>query len=199
MGRRAKYTEQDILDAALELVAEDGTHAASVVAIAKRLGAPSGSIYHRFSSRDLILATLWIRTVKRFQQGFLEALTLHDTVQAARGAVEHIVTWTSAHRSEARILTMYRREDLITAWPDELGADLSSLNDEVTQAVIEFTRRHFNVVDAETTSKARFALIEIPYAAARHIIRNPQPPPSWLSQTVVAASLASLSTGRAES
>lgn len=35
MGRRAKYTEQDILDGALELVAEDGTHAASVVAIAK--------------------------------------------------------------------------------------------------------------------------------------------------------------------
>lgn len=198
MGRRAKYTEQDILDAALELVAENGAHASSVVAIAKRLGAPSGSIYHRFASRDLILATLWIRTVRRFQQGFLAALAVQDTMRAARGAVEHIVDWTSTHHSEARILAMYRREDLIAAWPDALGTDLSSLNVEVSEAVAEFTRRHFGVVDAETTGKVRFALIEVPYAAARQIIRNEQLPP-WLPATVVAASLAALGTRRTES
>lgn len=198
MGRTAKYTDQDILDAALGLVAEDGAQAASVVAIARRLGAPSGSIYHRFSSRDLILATLWIRTVKRFQQGFLEALTCEDSRLGAERAVMHTLDWTAAHRSEAKILTMYRREDLIALWPDELGDDLSSLNDGVRNAVAGFTARHFGAVNAETLGKTGFALIELPYAAARHTIRHGQAPP-WLPRTVITASIAALDTGEASS
>ena len=59
------------MDAAMRLVAEGGPNAATVAGIAGALGAPVGSIYHRFKSRDLLLARLWIRTVKRFQVGFL--------------------------------------------------------------------------------------------------------------------------------
>lgn len=191
MGRTAKYTDQDILDAALGLVAEDGAHAATVVAIAKRLGAPSGSIYHRFVSRDLILATLWIRTVKRFQQGFLEAFSYEEPLIAARGAVVHTLQWSAAHRSEAKMLTMYRREDLIALWPDELGGELATLNNEVKRSVIAFTAAHFGQTTAETLGRTRFALIEIPYAAVRHIVGGEQPP-SWLEHTVTAASLAVL-------
>lgn len=191
MGRAAKYSDQQILDAALELVAEDGAHAANVVAIAKRLGAPSGSIYHRFTSRDLILATLWIRTVKRFQAGFLDALAQHDTRHAARLAVMHVLGWTDAHRSEARILAMYRRKDLIALRPDDLGEDLSSLNDGVKDAVKMFARSHFGVADAETLGRVQLGLIEIPYAAVRQTLRGDRVP-SWLNETVIAASMAVL-------
>lgn len=193
MGRTAKYTDQDILDAALELIAADGAHSATAAAVAKRLGAPSGSIYHRFASRDLIVATLWVRTVKRFQQGFLEALGAEDSWLAAERAVTHTLDWTATHRSEAKILTMHRREDLIALWPQELGDDLASLNDDVKTAVTGFARRHFGVANAETLGKARFALIELPYAAARHVIRG-EHFPAWLPQTVIAASKAVLDT-----
>jgi AcrR family transcriptional regulator len=196
MGRAPKYTEDAILDAALELTADDGAHAATVVAIAKKLGAPSGSIYHRFPSRDLILATLWVRTINRFQTGFLAALAEPDTRQAARRAVAHILRWTSDHRNEAKLLTMYRRKDLLDAWPDELGAALTPLNDAVAAAVGEFVRRHFGTVDATTTARASFALIEIPYAAARHLLRDERAHP-WLLEMTTSATLAALTAGEA--
>lgn len=191
MGRAPKYTEADILDAALDLTAEQGAHSTSIVAIAQRLGAPSGSIYHRFSSRDLVLATLWVRTIKRFQAGFLDAMTEPDTRQAAEDAVAHVLEWTRAHRTEANLLTRYRRRDLLDAWPDELGEELSSLNDAVATAIGEFVQRYFGVVDAARIGRATFALIEIPYAAARHILRDEQPH-AWLLDSTIRASLAAL-------
>lgn len=194
MGRTAKFTDESILDAALALVSEDGAHGATVVAIAARLGAPSGSIYHRFASRDLILARLWIRTVKQFQVGFLEALALDDTIEAAAAAVAHTLEWSAEHRDEARVLTMYRREDLVALWPDELGEELSTLNDQVGRAVLAFAERHFDVLGTEATGLTRFALIDLPYAAARQAILDDKPPAAWLREAVTTAALAALSS-----
>ncbi|WP_435299504.1 TetR/AcrR family transcriptional regulator [Timonella sp. A28] len=194
MGRTAKYTDDSILDTALALVSEDGAHGVTVVAIAARLGAPSGSIYHRFASRDLILARLWIRTVKQFQVGFLEALDLDNVTDAAQAAIAHTLGWSAEHRDEARVLTMYRREDLVALWPDELGAELSTLNDQVKQAVLAFTKRRFGMCTPEKAGLTRFALIDLPYAAARQTILDDRPPASWLREAVNAAALAALSS-----
>ncbi|HEY6738242.1 MAG TPA: hypothetical protein VI076_05280, partial [Actinopolymorphaceae bacterium] len=125
-----------------------------------------------------------------------EALTCENSRLAAELAVTHTLDWTTAHRSEAKILTMYRREDLLALWPDELGEDLASLNDGVRNAVTSFTIRHFGAANAETLGKVRFALIDLPYAAARHAIRGEQPPP-WLTRTVIAAAMAVLETAEA--
>lgn len=195
MGRAAKYTDQSILDAALELVSEGGVSAATVTSIARRLGAPSGSIYHRFPSRDLLLATLWLKTVKEFQKGFLSALQSPEPLTAARGAVLHTVEWSAAHPSEAALLAMYRREDLIALWPDSLGDELARLNDEVKVALRRFTETHFGVLDASTIGRTRFALVQIPYAAVRDALRDPHGQ-AWLIDAVVAASMAVLTNDR---
>jgi AcrR family transcriptional regulator len=191
MGRTAKYSEQDILDAALELIAEDGAHAATAVAVAKRLGAPSGSIYHRFPSRDLLVATLWVRTVQRFQRGFLDALASPDPRNAAERAVRHTLDWSTAHPTEAKLLTRHRREDLIALWPDALGDELRTLNDDVGRAIRRFAAARFERVDSATLGRTRLALIDLPYSAARLIIRESAQPP-WLMRSVLAASAAVL-------
>lgn len=191
MGRTAKYSEQDILDAALELIAEDGAHAATAVAVAKRLGAPSGSIYHRFPSRDLLVATLWVRTVQRFQRGFLDALASPDPRNAAERAVRHTLDWSTAHPTEAKLLTRHRREDLIALWPDALGDELRTLNDDVGRAIRRFAAARFEQVDSATLGRTRLALIDLPYSAARLIIRESAQPP-WLMRSVLAASAAVL-------
>ena len=192
MGRAARYGDEEILDAALELASERGPHGATVVAIAQRLGAPSGSVYHRFASRDLILARLWIRTVRRFQEGFLKAVTLRDPMEAAAATVAHTLHWTAENPREARVLLLYRREDLIALWPDELGDELATLNDEVRRAIVSFTRAQFGAVTTEAAGRARFALIDLPYAAARQIILDSTPPKPWLSDAVTSAALAVL-------
>ena len=74
MARPARFTEQDLLRAATEVAAERGPAGATVAAIAKAAGAPTGSLYYRFASRDLLLGRLWLELIGRFQAGWIEAL-----------------------------------------------------------------------------------------------------------------------------
>lgn len=192
MARAAKFRDDDILNAALELVSEDGAAAATAVGIANRLGAPSGSIYHRFASRDLILATLWVRTVRQFQRGFLAAFDHEDCTVAATKAVTHTLTWSAAHSREAKLLTWYRRDDLIALWPAELGADLAGLNDDVKRAIGAFTTKQFGATTSQNVTKSRFALVDIPYAAVRAYVIPSGQAPTWLVASALNASRAVL-------
>lgn len=168
MGRPAKFTQDQILDAALEVVAEHGPAGATMSAIATRLGAPVGSIYHRFPSRDLLLARLWARGVRRFQEGYIAALEAGDLEAAAR----HTSRWCREHLAEARVLLLFRREELTGKWPEELSAELSGLNREARLAL----ERHAEKYGWERT---RFALIDVPYGAVRwHLHMGKPPPPS---------------------
>ncbi len=179
MPRPAKFSEDQILDAAMRLVAGGGPTAATISGIAGLLGAPVGSIYHRFGSRDLLLARLWVRTVKRFQGGFIEALGVEDPDEAALGAALYNVEWTRRHLDEARVLLLYRREDLAAKWPDELGTELSTLNADVVAAITEHAQKRYGEdADAEAVRRVVFALVDVPYAAGRrHLIAGEPPPP----------------------
>jgi AcrR family transcriptional regulator len=176
MGRPAKFNEAAILDAALGLVAEGGAGAATVTGVAGFLGAPSGSIYHRFASRDLLMARLWIRTVTHFQLAFVEALAIADTDEAARAAMLHTPRWSRQNPEEAELLLRYRREDLVARWPNELGEQLEGLNLPVRDAVLCFISNRFGAITPELVTGVRFALIELPYSAVRlHLTRGELP------------------------
>ncbi|NVI88443.1 TetR/AcrR family transcriptional regulator [Actinomadura sp. BRA 177] len=167
MGRPAKFTEDQILDAALAVTAEDGPAAATIGAIATRLGAPSGSIYHRFGSRDLLLATLWTRCAHRFQEGFVAALAAGD----AESAALHTPRWCRAHLDEAAVLLLYRRQDLVGEWPDRFA----DLNRDSTDALNAFADRHPGL-DHE---RLVFATVDVPYGAVRrHLLARRPPPPT---------------------
>jgi AcrR family transcriptional regulator len=71
VARPARFSSDDIFDAASRLVRIGGPSSATVVGIAQELGAPTGSIHHRFDSRDLLLARVWIRTARQAQAGFV--------------------------------------------------------------------------------------------------------------------------------
>ena len=81
---RAKFAEADYLSAALAIAIEHGPAAATVASISDRLKAPTGSFYHRFVSRDVLLGNLWLNTVLDFQQGVSLALDAGDGL--SRGA-----------------------------------------------------------------------------------------------------------------
>lgn len=182
MARPAKFTEAQILDAALRLVADNGPAAATMDGIGALLGAPSGSLYHRFRSRGLLLARLWIRTVKRFQPGFLDALAGDDLDAAAL----HVVRWARDHVDGARVLLLFRCEDLAARWPEELGEELPTLNADVA-ALRAYGRRRYGQDDATAVQRVTFALVDVPYAAARRFFLAGTPPPALLDDLVVAA------------
>lgn len=177
MGRPAKYSANDILDSTAELIADGGPALATIAAIAAQLEAPSGSIYHRFASRDLIMANLWIRTIHEAQQGFLEALQIEDLDEAAEAASLHVTKWSRENLAKAQVLLLYRREDLVEKWPDELGDQLASLNDGMAAALKSYTRRRFGTTNRAARLAVMFALVDVPYGAVHRYLRAGEAPP----------------------
>src|ERR1700736_162937 len=116
MGR-AKFDEADFKGAALAIAAERGPLAVTVGSIAERLRAPTGSFYHRFASRDVLLGELWLRTVLDFQRGIAAALDAGDGLRAAL----HTPAWVREHPDEARLLLLHHRDDFVQGeWPAPL-------------------------------------------------------------------------------
>ena len=87
MPRPALHQTDVVLDAARDLIIDTGPRGAGIREIAERSRAPSGSLYHRFGSRDNLVALAWLRAVHRFQGGFLEALEADDPYDAVKRAV----------------------------------------------------------------------------------------------------------------
>jgi AcrR family transcriptional regulator len=178
VGRPAKFSQDQILDAALAVVAEVGLGAATMSAIAGRAGAPTGSLYHRFGSHDLLLAALWIRTVRSFQRGFVDALVAGDAELAAL----HTPRWCRQHPAEAALLLLHRRQELAARWPAELGEDLDTVNTQVSDALNSFAARHPGV-DHE---KLIFATVDVPYGAVRRYLLEGRPPPPLVDELITA-------------
>src|SRR5262245_382938 len=74
MSRTSEYDADQILTAAGRLIAASGPGGATIGAIARAVGAPTGSIYHRFPSRDVLLAQVWLRAATAFQAEFFRRL-----------------------------------------------------------------------------------------------------------------------------
>ncbi|MBC6463574.1 TetR/AcrR family transcriptional regulator [Actinomadura sp. HBU206391] len=184
MGRPAKFSEDQILDAALAITVESGPGAATMAAIAARLGGPVGSLYHRFGSRDLLLATLWVRCVRRFQEGFVAAVTAGDVEAAAL----HTPAWCRRHPAEAAVLLLYRREELAAGWPAELGAGLGDLNARASAELKALaTARGLGY------ERLVFALVDVPYGAVRRYLTRREPPPPSVDELITATCRAVLS------
>ncbi|MFV8309247.1 TetR/AcrR family transcriptional regulator [Mycobacteroides chelonae] len=187
MGRKAQYTADDILDAALTLVTSGGPSAATASAIGRVLGAPSGSIYHRFASRDELMARLWLRSIARYQNGILAALRLSDLDDALAATIDHAFQWTTANRNEAQLLLQYEKADLVAHWPDTLAMELTTLNSRVRMALRDYTEHRFGAITPELIDKTMFALIDMPYAAVRRHLPDRGEPAPWLHEFVRAS------------
>ena len=86
MARPQRHSTDAILDAARELVLDGGARAATMDGVVAASGAPKGSIYHRFSTLEDLLAAMWLRAVRRSQAAFLAALDDPDPFEAAVAA-----------------------------------------------------------------------------------------------------------------
>lgn len=182
------------MDAAAELMAEGGPAMATVAAIGARLKAPSGSVYHRFASRDLLVAELWVRLVREAQAGFVEALAASDLDEAAEGACLHVPRWSRRNLAKAQVLLLYRRSDLVERWPDELGEELRTLNDGVSAALRSYTRRRFGTTSVRARRTVTFALVDVPFAGIRSYLHAGEPPPSHVDELVLRTCRCILST-----
>ena len=179
MGRQRVHQPHTILDAARTLVLEQGAGAATVGAIAGASGAPVGSIYHAFGSRDALLARLWIRAVERSQKRFVEALAdAGDPLDGAVAAALSVYDFARDEPGDARLLVSLRREDLIQMpLPADVATELAELNRPIEKAVGALARRLFGRAGKERVEQVALAVFDLPYGALRrHLVSGRRPP-----------------------
>ncbi|HET6664799.1 MAG TPA: helix-turn-helix domain-containing protein [Acidimicrobiales bacterium] len=195
MGRTAIYDEDTILEAATAHIAAHGGRA-SVAALARSIGAPSGSIYHRFASRDALIAAVWLRALRSFQGDFLAALDHPDVDQAALAAARHVPEWCAESLDQAMVLHRYRIEDLVATWPAELAPDRDTLNAELFASLRRHSANRYGSASGSALDRTTFALVDVPGAAVRRFLDRHEAPPPWSVDAVGSAALAILRDDR---
>ena len=173
MGR-AQFDRAGFVTAARALIVERGPQAVTVDSVAERIGAPKGSFYYRFASRDALLGELWLETVLAYQKGFVAAIEMGDGL----GAALHTPAWARRHLDDARLLMLYSRHDFVQGeWPAPLKRGVADQAERFEGCLRAFARNAFKGVGPAHMRRATFVLAEVPVAAVKpHLMRRERPP-----------------------
>ncbi len=185
MGRRPKHSAESIAAAAMSLVAEGGPSAATIGAIAKAIGAPTGSIYYRFGSRKELLAQLWLTVVEGYQSGVLQLLADGDGPEAGIEAAVFMPRWVREHPVEARLLLLHHRRDFVRGdWPDPVVDRAQKVRSSLGSAIVNYTTSLYGAASNEHLARVRFATLSVPYGAVRPFVQEGRPPPPLLDDLI---------------
>src|SRR5262245_50498756 len=120
MPRPQRYNTDVLLDAAAEILAAEGPAAVTMSAVARAAGAPSGSMYHRFATRAVLCAQLWLRTQERFHRGLMAALSVAtDPQECCVAAARFTVHWCREETVQAQVLLVGADELGRHDWPSD--------------------------------------------------------------------------------
>ena len=173
---------------------DDGARAVTIDRIVATSGAPKGSVYHRFSTVNELLASMWLRGVRRSQARFLEALSADgDPVEAAVAAGLAIHDFAQQEPADARLLASLRREDLVGEVTDAaLVAALQQVNDQLRAALTALARRLYGRASRDTVERTTLAVIDLPQGAIRRHLVNGVAVPGGVRSQLAAAIRAAL-------
>ncbi|HEY6621834.1 MAG TPA: helix-turn-helix domain-containing protein [Steroidobacteraceae bacterium] len=180
MGR-ALFEHADFLEAARALATEQGPAAVTVGAVTQHLGAPIGSFYHRFASRDVLLGELWLNTVLAFQVGFVAAIEAGDGLAAAL----HTPRWARANLKDACFLLLYHRDDFVRGkWPEALKVRVAAQARQVESCLKQFAVEYFGGTNSAQLRRASFVLLEVPLVVIRPHLRRTELPPTTVDELI---------------
>jgi AcrR family transcriptional regulator len=184
----ALFRTGDLLDTAEQLVAEGGPRALTVEALTAATGAPVGSIYHRFSSRAVLAAELWLRAVERFQAGLISELEATDVIRGGEKAALHTLRWSRRNWHAARMLLLYRDIDFIAPdLPEQWAARAAALNDPLLAALRDYAARRYGSCSAMSLRRVGLAIVDLPYGAVHRHLAADRPIPQSIDRLLVGA------------
>lgn len=124
----AKYNEDSFIESAIQIAAQCGIGAVSMASIASNAGAPIGSLYHRFDSRNTVLARAWLKV----RADFRGEVSCHWAGGDTWRAVEALVQWCRNKPVYARFMLQSDEApdfgELSPALRAELEADQAELD-----------------------------------------------------------------------
>ncbi|MFE0738671.1 TetR/AcrR family transcriptional regulator [Streptomyces sp. NPDC058855] len=171
MARPPRFDTGQLLDAAVRLAASGGPASVTMSAVAQAVGAPSGSVYHRFSGRTALLAEVWLRTVERFQEGYTAVLGSHDDPRlAASAASRHVIAWSRHHPDEAALLLYGAADFDRPRWSQEHTARADAGNRRTLAAVHDLGKA-LGATGEQARERIALALIDLPLSIVRRHLR----------------------------
>lgn len=170
MSRKALFSDAEVYDAVGRLMATEGS--LTIGAVQKAVGVSTGSLYHRFGSREGLLAETWKFALLSFQPHFLEALAEPGIAVAKVAAVTP--RFCREHLAEARILSCCNsRQFMGDDTPGAIRARIEETNRATKLTLVEFAQQRGFDLDA-----CRLALIAFPLAAVRQYLPEKEVPAS---------------------
>ena len=188
MGRPQAFSEEQMVESAAALVSERGPQAFTMEALGDAIGAPTGSIYYRFSSRDVLLAAVWLGEVERFQARWnAEAVRCRSVGELARVTV----AYARRHRARARVLMLHRSDEFLGRdIPPPIRARAERLNAKVPSVLRALSTRW-----SGSARSKQVAVIDIPLAAVRPYLERDDPIPAWIERAASVAAEAAWNEG----
>ncbi|MGV9612853.1 TetR/AcrR family transcriptional regulator [Nocardia xishanensis] len=173
MGRPPKHDADRLLDAAAELLAAGGPAAITMSAVAKAVGAPSGSVYHRFPDRPALLAALWSRALHRFHEELLAVLTIERPEEAIRRGARATLDWARRNPRDAAVLLAGAGDLGERDWSRQAREDTARANAAIQDALTELIARTGDT-GPQATDRMLLAAVDLPYALVRRYLRAGQ-------------------------
>lgn len=139
MGRKSTFSDQKVFSAVSKQVGSGVGFRIQDLAV--ETGISIGSLYHRYQSREGVLAAAWLDALRSFHTEFLAAL---DTPGRAAGELAAMATprFSRQHRDKAIILCLSRRETMLAEnAPQELLAATEEENANMKRRLETFAAR----------------------------------------------------------
>jgi len=173
MGRPAKHSADDLIDAAIEIFAAHGIRAVTLGAVAEATGASNGSVYHRFPDRPSLLAQMWLRTSRRFQDAYRTRLGA-PTIERGIATAAWVVDWCRDNQAQTQVLAAGARTFNPDDWPES-----ARTGDDIEQVVRAYGRDVIAALAPHTRAtpdQILFALLELPIAVVRRALQSGHTP-----------------------
>jgi len=196
MPRPSTHTPDAILDAACQAIGIWGRDA-TIQQISTLSGIPTGSIYHRFSSREELLISLWLRSIHRLHISLtIAAESTPDAHEALLAVALDMVHYCRTHSDEALAMTLYRQANLLVSCPDPLRDEVANLNQGITATIECLAQRRFPTRTTSILPASELvyvAVVQLPYGLIRPYVGRPVP--AWLDEVVTVSVDATLRLG----
>lgn len=184
MVRLARFSADAFVQAAMILVAEAGPGAATMAAIARRVGAPTGSIYHRFDSRAAVIGAAWLAAHVSLVERIEKMLRAGRGLDAALG----LAAWAREDVMRARFLLL-NDEDMLfeDAPPAATRRVMRAQQDRLDDAFSAYLAAAVGADRAqspELAARGKFAVFDGPIALLRPPLLAGGPIPQFIDDAI---------------
>jgi AcrR family transcriptional regulator len=186
MGRLSTIDDGRVFSAVGSQLA--GAGSLTLQDVVAQTGVSIGSLYHRYRSREELLARTWLDAVIAFQEKFLAALE-SDAADAGEQAAMAVPRFCRAEPQRARVLISCRRQEFLSdGTSDNLKKQIASINENAAKSLSKFARSRKLSVEA-----CRLGLVAYPLGAVRLYLPD-RKIPKRLDAYVAAAYLSAINT-----